>query len=97
MSEQTIRQLQTDQNRCLKICLRLDRRTNTDYVHAKANCPKLVDRHEIHLLNYMYTRSRDPTCIYHRALCTRAYEGPLVKVLRANGATYSKVLNTMVL
>ena len=85
-----INKLQTDQNRCLKICLKLDRLTHTDYVHYKADIPMLADRRHAHLLNYMYVRSRNLSYMDERAIHTRAHMGPMVKVLRSNCTAYDR-------
>ena len=85
-----ISKLQIDQNRCLKICLRFNRLTNTEFVHHKAKLPLLESHRYIHLLNYMYKRSRDTKYVDHRAIITRAHTGPLVTVSRSNCASFDK-------
>ena len=85
-----INKLQIDQNRCLKICLRLNRLTHTDFVHCEAKTPMLSDRRSAHLLNYMYIRSRDPDYIDMRQIGTRAHTGPMVNVLRSNCAAFDR-------
>ena len=37
-------ELQRAQNRCIKICLKVNQRTATDVIHARARLPKLSDR-----------------------------------------------------
>ena len=85
-----IKKLQTDQNRCLKICLKVDHRTNTMLIHQETCMPMLSDRRHTHLLNYMYTRSRDVDYVDHRSLITRAHTGPTVKITRSNCASYDR-------
>ena len=82
--------LQVDQNRCLKICLRQNRLAHTDFIHNEAKLPLLSSRRYIHLLNYMYLRSRDPSYMDARDILTRAHTGPLIKVTRSNGAPYER-------
>ena len=50
----------------------------------------LSDRRHCHLLNYMYTRSRDTEYVDQRSLVTRAHTGPTVKVTRSNCASYDR-------
>ena len=49
------------QNRCLKICLRTDRRTETDLIHSVTKSPKLKFRYKkkVHLRHHMYTKLKD--------------------------------------
>ena len=86
----SLQRLQYDQNRALKIALNLPWLTNTDFVHAKAKLPKLDDRRNTHLENYMYTRAQSNVYLDKRSLPTRVYQGPVLKVLRANGAPYAR-------
>ena len=85
-----LQRLQYNQNRALKIALGLPWLTNTHFVHAKAKMPKLVDRRNVHLENYMYSRAQNESYLDKRLLPTRVYQGPVLKVLRANGAPYAK-------
>ena len=85
-----ISKLQVDQNRCLKICLRLDRMTNTELVHHKAQLPMLTSRRYIHLINFMYKRSRDNNYVDNRLIGTRAHNGPLVRVTRSHCASFER-------
>ena len=85
-----LKPLQYAQNRCLKIGLKYPHLTPTDIVHKDAKCNYLVDRRNIHIENFMYHRSRDVDYMDARNLRTRAFDGPMVKVLHSNSATYSR-------
>ena len=85
-----LKPLQYAQNRCLKICLKYPHLTSTDVVHSDANCNYLSDRRRIHMENFMYKRSRDDTYVDDRNIRTRAFDGPMVKVLHSNSATYDR-------
>ena len=70
--------LQYAQNRCLKICLRVDHLTDTDWVHAKAKVPYLKDRRLAHLHNLMYKRANNREYTVNRDIPTRAHQGPIL-------------------
>ena len=72
--------LQRLQNRCLKICKKLDRRSNTKELHATAKCPMLLNRRSAHVNNFMYKRLSKPHLVDDRDIRTRAHEAPLFRV-----------------
>ena len=75
-----IDKLQKLQNKCLKICMRRDRRSSTDVTHKLANVPFLKDRREAHVLNFMYNRKRKVQLLNNREIRTRAHDAPLFNV-----------------
>ena len=44
----------------------------------------------MHMENFMYQRSRDDAYVDNSNIRTRAFDGPLIKVLHSNSATYSR-------
>ena len=54
--QRTLKKLQKQQNRALRICLRKDKCSKTNLLHIETGIPLLKDRRHMHLLNYMYKR-----------------------------------------
>ena len=54
--QRSLKKLQKQQNRALRICLHKDKRSNTNQLHIETGIPLLKDRRHMHLLNYMYKR-----------------------------------------
>ena len=63
--------LQRAQNRCLKTCLLLNKRTDTDYLHSITNVPKLEFRRKVHLRNFMYLQQKKPWLLDVKSVNTR--------------------------
>ena len=84
--------LQFAQNRCLKICLKVDHLTDTNLVHAMAKMPMLKDRREAHLMNFMFKRSRDPEYTVNRNIPTRAHQGPILFRVTAHCEVYYRCI-----
>ena len=76
-----IDKLQRLQNRCLKLCMRKDRRFSTEEVHRLAKVPMLRDRREAHVLNFMYKRKSNVSLLNNREIRTRAHDAPLFEVI----------------
>ena len=70
--------LQYAQNRCLKICLKVDHLTDTEFVHAKAKIPMLKYRRLAHLHNFMYKRAQNLEYTVNRNIPTRAHQAPIL-------------------
>ena len=54
-------------NRCPKICKGLDRRFNTEELHAITKIPKLDARRKCHIHNFMYNKLSKPHLLDNRA------------------------------
>ena len=74
--------LQRLQNRCLKICKRLNVRFNTKNLHNITKTSMLKDMRIAHLNNFMYNRLSRDHLLDQRDIRTRAHDAPmfLVKV-----------------
>ena len=75
-----LEKLQRVQNRCLKICMNLDMRHDTDELHTLAEMPKLQNRRTAHINNFMYKRLSKPNLRDTRNIRTRAHDAPLLKL-----------------
>ena len=84
--------LQRLQNRCLKICKGLDRRFNTEELHAITKIPKLDARRKCHIHNFMYNKLSKPHLLDNRDIRTRAHDAPLFLVNIPKNETYKRSL-----
>ena len=75
-SKKKIDKLQIIQNQNLKLCLNLNPRHNNLESHRLANLNFLEDRRNVHLLSFMYLKSRSPLHTDNRN--TRKYDYILV-------------------
>ena len=75
-----LQKLQRVQNRCLKICLGRERRSDTKVVHKLSNVPFLKERRTAHMLNFMYKRKSNVKLLNRREIRTRAHDAPLFDV-----------------
>ena len=50
--------LQILQNRALRVCLQKDSRYHVNLLHRESKIPLLINRHNIHILNFIYPRSK---------------------------------------
>ena len=82
--------LQRAQNRCIKICLLMNVRTDTDYIHSTAKMPKLEARRKVHLRNFMYLQLCKPWLLDIKSVNTRLRDAPLFKVKIANTLAYER-------
>ena len=71
--------LQRLQNKGLKICMSVNIRTDTDYVHSHTKVPKLSNRRKVHLRNFMFQRKTNETLLDTIEVRTRARDAPLFK------------------
>ena len=72
--------LQRLQNRCLKICLNVNMRFDTNELHASTKMPMLQARRTAHVNNFMYKRLDKPMLRDNRDIRTRAHDAPLFKI-----------------
>ena len=79
-NQKDIEKLQTLQNKCLRICMGMDRRFETKRAHKLANVPFLKDRREAHICNFMYKRKSNKSLLNRREIRTRAHDAPLFLV-----------------
>ena len=85
-----LEKLQRLQNRCLKICMGLDAKFNTNALHRLAKCPKLSNRREAHVHNFMFKRTARVNLIDNRNIQTRAHDALLFKVKIPKNETYKR-------
>ena len=71
--------LQRAQNKCLKICMLTNVKTDTDLVHSHTKVPKLVNRRKAHLRNFMFKRKEKLDLLDAIEVRTRARDAPLFK------------------
>ena len=76
-----IGRLQTLQNKCLRICLRQDRRFSTDGAHKSTGVPFLKHRRSAHVNNFMFGRKSNKALLNNREIRTRAHDAPLFNVV----------------
>ena len=79
-SKKKINKLQTIQNQNLKLCLNLDPRINNLETHRLAGLNFLEDRRNVHLLNFMYKKSKELQYIDNRQINTRKYDATVLIV-----------------
>ena len=72
--------LQRLQNRCLKICINVNIRFDTNELHTRTNMPMLQARRTAHLNNFMYRRLAKTELLDRRDIRTRAHDAPLLRV-----------------
>ena len=82
--------LQRAQNKCLKICMMADVRTDTDLIHAHTKVPKLENRRKVHLRNYMFQRKKSEHLLDSSDICTRSHDAPLFKTVIPKCEAYKR-------
>ena len=82
--------LQRAQNKCLKICMLTNTKTDTDFVHAHTKMPKLCARRKVHLRNFMFTQKKLPHLLDSAEVFTRARDAPLFKVSTPSCEAYKR-------
>ena len=68
--------LQRLQNRALKLCLGLNTREDTEFVHRSAKIPLLVNRRKAHVYNFMYKRKELKVNLDVPTIRTRSADAP---------------------
>ena len=71
--------LQRVQNRCLKICMLTNIKTDTDFVHSHTKVPKLENRRKVHLRNFMFQRKSNDQLLDTIPVNMKARDAPLFK------------------
>ena len=82
--KRSLKPLQTQQNRALKICLRAPKTAHTDEIHRLTQCGKLEDGRNAHLLNFMYVRKADQVRDTPAQRNTRLFDAPVLNVVKTN-------------
>ena len=82
--------LQRLQNKCLKVCMRLERRHETENVHVRAHLPRLGVRREAHLCNFMFKRKEAGKHLNTRNVRTRLHDAPVFDLGAPNNETYKR-------
>ena len=72
--------LQRLQNRCLRICLGVERNFDSMKAHKTTVTPYLEDRRKAHTLNFMFIRKARKHLLNNREIRTRAHDAPLFQV-----------------
>ena len=89
-SNENLNDLQTLQNKCLRLCTRSPLDMNIVNLHTISKVNMLNDRRNTHLLNLMYQRKDNADYIDNRALPTRQHRSITFKVLFTDKTTVQK-------
>ena len=71
-----LEKLQRLQNKCLKMCLGVQKRESTAVVHQRSKCAYLGPRRKAHLCNFMYARQSRNGLLDEREIHTRQHDAP---------------------
>ena len=82
--------LQRAQNKGLKICMSVNVRTETDFIHTHTKVPKLHNRRKVHLRNFMFLRKSKETLLDVIDVRTRARDAPLFKTNFPRNEAYKR-------
>ena len=82
--------LQRLQNRCLKICKRLNVKFSTNDLHAITKMSLLKSRREAHINNFMFNRLSRHNLVDHRDIRTRLHDAPTFLVKIPNLEAYKR-------
>ena len=88
--QEMLDKLQRLQNRCLKMCLNVNNRSNTDALHTITNCPELAERRRAHVNNFMHGRLSREQLLDTRDIRTRVHDAPLFKIVVPKNETYKR-------
>ena len=80
VNKEGLLRLQRLQNRCLKSCMRLNLRFETDDLHRVTKRPKLKTRRTAHFKIFMYKRLDIQHLLDMRDIRTRGHDAPLFKI-----------------
>ena len=82
--------LQRLRNRYLKICKSFDMRFSRDELHRVTKCPKLLNRREAHINNFVFKRMCNKDLVDDRNIRTRAHDTLLFKVKIPKNESYKR-------
>ena len=85
-----IEKLQRAQNKCLKICMLTNVKTNMDLTHNHTNIPKLINRRKVHLRNFMFTQKKSQHLLDTAEVATGARYASLFKVATPSCEAYKR-------
>ena len=74
----TTNKLQKLQNRAIRLCLGHDSRYNVALLHQESKIPRLENRRHVHLLNFIYPRSRNHSYTNILNIPLRRYDAPIL-------------------
>ena len=80
--KRTLKKLQKQQNRALRICLRLCSHAEVNVLHKMAEIELLSDRRNSHLLNFMYKQKESPQHINNAEGKTRLFDAEVLNEAR---------------
>ena len=83
-----LNKLQRAQNRCLKVCLKVNMRTPTEEIHGLTNTSILHYRRETHQKMFAYKRAQIDRYIDANHARTRNRDGPILKVFLPHTTSY---------
>ena len=91
-NQKDLDKLQRAQNKCLKICLKANTRTDTNLIHSTTKSAKLQYRRKVHLRNFMYSKLNDDHLIDSIPVNTRSRDAPLFKIKFPNNEEVSNIM-----
>ena len=90
VAEIDLEKLQRLQNRALKLCLNLNKREDTEYIHRRTKMPLLANRRKNHLLSYMYKQKDLGLNLDKPKIKTRSAGAPRFIVRQPNLSCYKR-------
>ena len=88
--------LQKLQEKCLKICLNVRNKCDTDTLHNRAKVAKLSDRRTVHVNNFLFRRKEKGIGLVvtqSQGTQTRARAAPSFEVERPNNETFKRSIS----
>ena len=89
-NQKLLNDLQTAQNRILRICAQRNQYTPTILLHQLCNINKLKDRRHLHLSLYMYKQQDNLDIVNTRDVRTRAHDALLFITVKPNNEKYKR-------
>ena len=89
MMVQTIN-LQTAQNRILRICVQRNRYTSIEYLYYLCNVNRLRDRRQMHTVLYKYKQKGNVDIVNNRSIRTRAHNALLFTTVKPSNEKYKR-------
>ena len=89
-NQKLLNDLQTSQNRILRICLQRNYYTSTILLHRICNINKLKDRRVMHLNLYMFKQKGNVDIVNTRNVCTRAHDAVLYTTIKPNNEKFKR-------
>ena len=89
-NQKILNDLQTIQNRILRICVQRNRYTPILLLHQLCNINKLNDRRNLHLNLYMFKQKENVNIVNTRNVRTRAHDAILYTTIKPNNEKYKR-------